>query len=144
VNIVVPAVALTCIGVVKPPRQALSSRRTMDFGYPWDVIGTSNFLFRLKADHLHFNAFINSDGPGARTLSAKTTPVGGASNNSVQSCTAACFSAGYPLAGMEYSNECCTCHLSPQSQRLSVHNASKTVAPPSLTAALRHLRATAP
>ena len=45
VSIVVPALALTCIGVVLPPRLALSSRLTMDFGFPWDAIGTSNFLF---------------------------------------------------------------------------------------------------
>jgi hypothetical protein len=44
VNIVVPAVALTCIGVVLHPQLGLSSRLTMDFGFPWDATGTSNFL----------------------------------------------------------------------------------------------------
>ncbi|KAH9979503.1 copper radical oxidase [Lactifluus volemus] len=47
-----------------------------------------------------------SDTPAARTLSVPTTPVGGASNNSVQSCADACFALGYPLAGVEYADEC--------------------------------------
>ncbi|KAI0287168.1 copper radical oxidase [Russula brevipes] len=49
-----------------------------------------------------------SDNPATRTLTAATTVQGGASNNSVQSCTDVCFSSGYPLAGVEYSQECCT------------------------------------
>ena len=51
-------------------------------------------------------AFAISDG-GPRALTYGTTPIGGSTNNSVESCTAACFAAGYPLAGMEYSDECC-------------------------------------
>jgi hypothetical protein len=51
--------------------------------------------------------FANSDG-NPRALSVGTAPIGGAANNSVESCTAACFAAGYPLAGVEYSGECCT------------------------------------
>jgi hypothetical protein len=38
---------------------------------------------------------------------------GGASNNSVQSCTAACSASHYSLAGMEYSDECCTYSVAP-------------------------------
>ncbi|KAF8263422.1 copper radical oxidase [Lactarius quietus] len=41
-----------------------------------------------------------------RALSVGTTPIGGASNNSVESCTGACFAAGYHLAGVEYADEC--------------------------------------
>ena len=51
-------------------------------------------------------AFANSDG-GPRALSQGTTPIGGAANNSVESCTQACFNAGFTLAGVEYSDECC-------------------------------------
>ena len=50
----------------------------------------------------------------ARTLTAGTNPVGGATNNSAESCTAACLAAGYHLAGMEYSDECCMYSPSPQ------------------------------
>lgn len=81
-----------------------------------------------------------SDSVQARTLSVPTNPVGGASNNSVQSCTDACFAAGYPLAGMEYSDECCMCLLSPQCSAF-VHSlyVSKIAAILSLMAALQHL-----
>ncbi|KAI9457229.1 copper radical oxidase [Lactarius psammicola] len=41
-----------------------------------------------------------------RVLSVGKAVTGGASNNSAESCTAACFASGYPLAGMEYSQEC--------------------------------------
>jgi hypothetical protein len=49
VNIVVPVVALICIGVVLHPRLGLSLRLTMDFGFPWDAIGISNFLFLIES-----------------------------------------------------------------------------------------------
>ncbi|KAH9172526.1 copper radical oxidase [Lactarius sanguifluus] len=41
-----------------------------------------------------------------RTLSVGTAVTGGASQNSVESCTAACFALGYGFAGVEYSQEC--------------------------------------
>ncbi|KAI0294118.1 galactose oxidase [Multifurca ochricompacta] len=47
-----------------------------------------------------------SDVPATRTLGVPTAVRGGASNNSIQSCTDACFSSGYPLAGAEYAAEC--------------------------------------
>jgi len=47
-----------------------------------------------------------SDNVGGRALTFGTPPIGGASNNSVESCTDACFTAGYGLAGVEYSDEC--------------------------------------
>ena len=52
-----------------------------------------------------------------RTLTIPKAVLGGASNNSVQSCTDTCFSSGYPLAGVEYSHECCTYYLSPSFSR---------------------------
>ncbi len=55
-----------------------------------------------------------SDTPGMRTLSLRTTVLGGAYNNSVQGCTDACFSLGYHLAGVENGDECRTYHLSPR------------------------------
>jgi len=47
-----------------------------------------------------------SDNTATRTLTVGTAVHGGVSNNSVQSCADACFSSGYPLAGVEYSQEC--------------------------------------
>ncbi|KAF8468573.1 WSC domain-containing protein [Russula ochroleuca] len=47
-----------------------------------------------------------NDSPATRTLTVPTAVLGGASNNSVQSCTDTYFSSGYPLAGVEYSREC--------------------------------------
>jgi len=54
-----------------------------------------------------------SDSP-ARTLTVGTNPVGGPANNSAESCTAACLAAGFHLAGMEYSAECCMYYPLPQ------------------------------
>jgi len=73
-----------------------------------------------------------------RTLTVPKAVLGGASNNSVQSCTDTCFSSGYPLAGVEYSHECCTYYLSPLIAAL-VHSAwfPKTAVPPSPMTALR-------
>jgi hypothetical protein len=55
-----------------------------------------------------------SDNVDGRALTFGTPPVGGPSNNSVETCTAACLAAGYSLAGMEYSDECCTHYPSAQ------------------------------
>lgn len=44
-----------------------------------------------------------SDSVDARTLTFGVTPAGGVS---IESCTQACQSAGYSLAGTEYSDEC--------------------------------------
>jgi len=80
-----------------------------------------------------------------RTLTVPKAVLGGASNNSVQSCTDTCFSSGYPLAGAEYSHECCTYYLSSLFVAL-VHSAwfLKTAIPTSLMAALRQPQMIAP
>ncbi|THG96906.1 hypothetical protein EW026_g5007 [Hermanssonia centrifuga] len=44
-----------------------------------------------------------SDSVNARTLTVEVTPTGGVS---IESCTAACQAAGYPLSGAEYADEC--------------------------------------
>ena len=83
---------------------------------PWVSLGCYRYshpFFSLPVNYQHFPFCAISDKVGARTLSVPTNPIGGASNNSVESCTAACFAAGYPLAGMEYSAECCAYYLSP-------------------------------
>ncbi|EMC92658.1 hypothetical protein BAUCODRAFT_114446 [Baudoinia panamericana UAMH 10762] len=43
---------------------------------------------------------------GIRSLSHSTQVEGGSSNMTVDACTAACASAGYTLAGVEYADEC--------------------------------------
>lgn len=47
----------------------------------------------------------SSDSTGARTL-AITMGTEGAVD--VESCVDACFDAGYPIAGIEYADQCCT------------------------------------
>ncbi|KAI0052846.1 copper radical oxidase [Auriscalpium vulgare] len=47
-----------------------------------------------------------NDTAASRVLNFPTNVAGGASNNSVQSCTDACFNSGYPLSGMEFADEC--------------------------------------
>ncbi|KAI9449322.1 WSC domain-containing protein [Lactarius psammicola] len=47
-----------------------------------------------------------SDSNDARLLTVQTSVNGGQFNNSVESCINACNTAGYPLAGVEFANEC--------------------------------------
>jgi hypothetical protein len=85
------------------------------------------------------NGYI-SDTPamrGMRTLSHRTAVLGGANNNSVQSCTDACLSLGYSLAGVEYGHECRTYYLSPRSAAHSLCFL-KTAVLPSTVTLLRH------
>ncbi len=56
--------------------------------------------------------FANSDSTDARVLAERTLVKGGPEMNTVESCVGACNAAGYPLAGVEFANECCTCFAS--------------------------------
>ncbi|KAI0315679.1 copper radical oxidase [Amylostereum chailletii] len=47
-----------------------------------------------------------NDTTAARSLSVPVNVPGGTANVSVQTCTQACFDLGYPLAGMEFAQEC--------------------------------------
>ncbi|VDB83101.1 unnamed protein product [Peniophora sp. CBMAI 1063] len=47
-----------------------------------------------------------NDSTASRSLSVVPAITGGSSNNSIQSCTAACFALGYHLAGAEFADEC--------------------------------------
>lgn len=49
---------------------------------------------------------VPSDSTASRSLSVVPGVTGGSSNNSIQICTAACFSLGYHLSGTEFSDEC--------------------------------------
>ena len=44
-----------------------------------------------------------SDSTAERTLTVGVNPTG---PNSIETCTAACFNAGYPLSGTEFADEC--------------------------------------
>lgn len=50
-----------------------------------------------------------SDSVNARTLKNGLQVPGGASAMTVELCEATCIAAGYVLAGVEYSGECCKC-----------------------------------
>lgn len=50
-----------------------------------------------------------SDNVSARTLKNGLQVPGGASAMTVELCEATCIAAGYVLAGVEYSGECCKC-----------------------------------
>ena len=75
----------------------------------WVSLGCYRYFQRpssMESVSLTPCTFHTSDS-AARTLTVGTNPVGGAANNSAESCTAACLAAGYHLAGTEYSDECC-------------------------------------
>lgn len=48
-----------------------------------------------------------SDNVNGRTLANQVQVAGGASAMSVEACETACKAAGYTIAGVEYSGECC-------------------------------------
>lgn len=68
----------------------------------WSLLGCYRYVSctstRRQLIHIH-----TSDG-NPRALSYGTAVTGSVS---VETCTTACYNAGYPLAGMEYSAECC-------------------------------------
>ncbi|KAI0058608.1 copper radical oxidase [Artomyces pyxidatus] len=47
-----------------------------------------------------------NDTAATRVLGVPTNVAGGSTNNSVQTCTDACFASGYSLSGMEFADEC--------------------------------------
>lgn len=52
-----------------------------------------------------FHNNISDNVNGGRTLTVQTFPTG---QTSAETCTDSCFNNGYPLAGMEFADECCT------------------------------------
>ena len=62
----------------------------------------SCFLARFVGHSIQISFFSISDNVGGRTL---PIPIG-VSGNTIESCTSACFNAGYLFAGTEYSAEC--------------------------------------
>lgn len=61
-----------------------------------------------------------SDNVNNRTLANQVQVAGGASAMSIEACETACKSAGYTIAGVEYSGECCK--LLCQKQHSSIEN----------------------
>lgn len=57
---------------------------------------------KIRADH-----HLRSDSTADRVLDVRMSTTG---DVDVQTCTAACFASGYPLAGMEFADECCECN----------------------------------
>jgi len=68
--------------------------------------------YKLRNSLLRSTRFTNftacfSDSVVARVLANGVNVVG---QVSIETCTAACFNAGYPLAGAEYAGQCCKFH----------------------------------
>jgi len=70
----------------------------------WESLGcySSVFFFHSRLESLLTLPSLISDTVGSRTL---PFPVG-VSSNTMESCTSACYDAGYSMAGTEYSAEC--------------------------------------
>ena len=64
------------------------------------VLQVSSFL--VPVFYRPFLSFSISDNVGGRSLPNEV----GVSSNTIESCTSACYNAGYSLAGAEYSAEC--------------------------------------
>lgn len=86
-------------GVTPPPSSTTSARSTtfstITTSSPAQVTGW-NFLGCY------------SDNTTGRTLGNQVQVSGGASGMSIEACETACKAAGYTIAGVEYSGECCT------------------------------------
>ena len=57
-----------------------------------------------------------ADNVQGRTLANQVQVPGGAPAMSVEACEAACKSAGYKIAGVEYSGECCRHHVATETE----------------------------
>lgn len=66
------------------------------------MLQVSRFLALVVDRSFPVLFFSTSDNVGGRTLPIPT----GVSTNTIESCTSACYNAGYTLAGTEYSVEC--------------------------------------
>ena len=66
------------------------------------LLHVSPFLVPAASQSFPILLSLISDNVGGRTL---PIPVG-VSSNTIESCTSACYNAGYSLAGAEYSAEC--------------------------------------
>lgn len=66
------------------------------------MLHVSCLLTRVVTRSLLVLFFSTSDNDGGRTLPNQVT----VSGNTIEECTSACYSAGYILAGAEYSAEC--------------------------------------
>ena len=75
-----------------------------------------------------------SEGTTGRTLTYGAAIVGA---STVDKCTAACHTAGYILAGVEYGGECCTWFRNTFEERVESADSRQTAATPLQTAALR-------
>lgn len=65
---------------------------------------TSSVSFHFTKDTSHS---FHSDSTSARTLAITVGTDGGVD---VESCTDACFNAGYPISGLEFADQCCMLH----------------------------------
>lgn len=80
----------------------------------WNLLGCYKYAFmpclfdwkRICDDSVHF---VNSDSNSDRILESPAVTIpGGPSNTTVENCTDECYSEGYVIAGVEWSDQCCT------------------------------------
>ena len=72
----------------------------------WESLGCYKYDFNLSVHLMSLIADVHawsSDTAAARTLNVPTQTDGSVS---IETCTDACFNAGYPLAGTEFADEC--------------------------------------
>ena len=121
--------------VLRPlPRPVPLFHPVSEVGSPSDVTSSvPSFHSTIFANFILYS----SDSVTARVLANGVNVVG---QVSIETCTAACFSSGYPLAGAEYAGQCCKFHANimyPFCQvclcgtKQSVTAISKTTAPQS-------------
>ena len=71
------------------------------------IMGVSRVLHVSRSLHFLYQGFLTSIFPISDDVNDRTLPTGVAvTTNTIESCTAACYNAGFPIAGAEYSTQC--------------------------------------
>jgi hypothetical protein len=72
----------------------------------WSFSGCYTWVI-LSYSHLYISNTSCSEGTTGRALTNGLATTGGSGSMTVALCLSTCQAAGYPLAGVEYSGECC-------------------------------------
>ena len=70
----------------------------------WTSLGCYRYIANMICQSISGANIPYSDSTANRVLSYGATVTGSVT---IESCTTACYNAGYPLAGAEYADECC-------------------------------------
>lgn len=93
----------TSSGAAQLLHQDHHSKSLWAIGFLWGAIRKSFPLLLLRVTLIGSHCSDNTNNDG-RTLE---NGMGLSVPNTIEACTTACFNAGYPYAGTEYSGECC-------------------------------------